>query len=216
MNGAARLAYEIERKDLQLSGGKQDQYAATFGGFNYMEFLSNDIVIVNPLKIKRWIIDELEASMLLYFTGKSRSSAAIIEEQKQSTSKGASAAIEAMHKIKQSARDMKLAVLKGDINAFADIIKEAWENKKKMASKISNPMIEEAMEVAMAAGAKAGKVSGAGGGGFIMFVVEPTKKKAVENALKKLNGFVMPFQFSEGGAHGWKIYPTDKISTIKK
>ncbi len=208
----ARLAYEIERKDLQLSGGKQDQYAATFGGFNYMEFLSNDIVIVNPLKIKRWIIDELEASMLLYFTGKSRSSAAIIEEQKQSTSKGASAAIEAMHKIKQSARDMKLAVLKGDINAFADIIKEAWENKKKMASKISNPMIEEAMEVAMAAGAKAG----AGGGGFIMFVVEPTKKKAVENALKKLNGFVMPFQFSEGGAHGWKIYPTDKISTIKK
>lgn len=212
----ARLAYEIERKDLQLSGGKQDQYAATFGGFNYMEFLSNDIVIVNPLKIKRWIIDELEASMLLYFTGKSRSSAAIIEEQKQSTSKGASAAIEAMHKIKQSARDMKLAVLKGDINAFADIIKEAWENKKKMASKISNPMIEEAMEVAMAAGAKAGKVSGAGGGGFIMFVVEPTKKKAVENALKKLNGFVMPFQFSEGGAHGWKIYPTDKISTIKK
>lgn len=212
----ARLAYEIERKDLQLSGGKQDQYAATFGGFNYMEFLSNDIVIVNPLKIKRWIIDELEASMLLYFTGKSRSSAAIIEEQKQSTSKGASAAIEAMHKIKQSARDMKLAVLKGDINAFADIIKEAWENKKKMASKISNPMIEEAMEVAMAAGAKAGKVSGAGGGGFIIFVVEPTKKKAVENALKKLNGFVMPFQFSEGGAHGWKIYPTDKISTIKK
>ncbi len=212
----ARLAYEIERKDLQLSGGKQDQYAATFGGFNYMEFLSNDIVIVNPLKIKRWIIDELEASMLLYFTGKSRSSAAIIEEQKQSTSKGASAAIEAMHKIKQSARDMKLAVLKGDINAFADIIKEAWENKKKMASKISNPMIEEAMEVAMAAGAKAGKVSGAGGGGFIMFVVEPTKKKAVENALKKLNGFVMPFQFREGGAHGWKIYPTDKISTIKK
>ena len=212
----ARLAYEIERKDLQLSGGKQDQYAATFGGFNYMEFLSNDIVIVNPLKIKRWIIDELEASMLLYFTGKSRSSAAIIEEQKLRTSKGASAAIEAMHKIKQSARDMKLAVLKGDINAFADIIKEAWENKKKMASKISNPMIEEAMEVAMAAGAKAGKVSGAGGGGFIMFVVEPTKKKAVENALKKLNGFVMPFQFSEGGAHGWKIYPTDKISTIKK
>lgn len=212
----ARLAYEIERKDLQLSGGKQDQYAATFGGFNYMEFLSNDIVIVNPLKIKRRIIDELEASMLLYFTGKSRSSAAIIEEQKQSTSKGTPTAIEAMHKIKQSAKDMKLAVLKGDIDAFADIIKEAWENKKKMASQISNPMIEGAMEVAISAGAKAGKVSGAGGGGFIMFVVEPTKKKAVENALKKLNGFVMPFQFSEGGAHGWKIYPTDKISTIKK
>ena len=211
----ARLAYEIERIDLGLSGGKQDQYAAAFGGFNYMEFLQNDIVIVNPLKIKRWIIDELEASMLLFFTGKSRSSAAIIEEQKKNTSEGANDAIEAMHKIKQSAKDMKLAILKGDVNGFADIIREGWENKKKMANNITNPMIQEAMDVAIAAGAKAGKVSGAGGGGFIMFVVEPTKKKEVEMALKKLNGFVMPFQFSDGGAHGWKIYSTDKVSSMK-
>ena len=207
----SRLAYEIERKDLQLSGGKQDQYAAAFGGFNYMEFLQNDIVIVNPLKIKRWIIDELEASMLLYFTGKSRSSAAIIEEQKKNTSQGANEAVEAMHKIKQSAKDMKLAILKGDINGFADIIREGWENKKK----ITNPMIQEAMDVAMSAGAKAGKVSGAGGGGFIMFVVEPTRKKEVEMALKKLNGFTMPFQFSDGGAHGWKIYSTDNVESMK-
>lgn len=106
----SRLAYEIERKDLGLSGGKQDQYAAAFGGFNYMEFLQNDLVIVNPLKIKRWIIDELEASMVLYFTGASRSSAAIIDEQKKNTSQGNSDAIEAMHKIKQSAKDMKLAL----------------------------------------------------------------------------------------------------------
>lgn len=210
----ARLAYEIERKDLNLSGGKQDQYAAAFGGFNYMEFLPNDMVIVNPLKIKRWIIDELEASMLLYFTGKSRSSAAIIEEQKKNTSDGDSLAIEAMHKIKQSAIDMKLAVLKGDINNFAQIIQNGWENKKKMANHITNPIIQEAMDVAIAAGAKAGKVSGAGGGGFIMFVVEPTRKKDVENALKKLNGFVMPFQFSDGGAHGWKIYETDTTTLL--
>ena len=121
----SRLAYEIERKDLGLSGGKQDQYAAAFGGFNYMEFLQNDLVIVNPLKIKRWIIDELEASMLLYFTGKSRSSAAIIEEQKSNTSKGENSAVEAMHKIKQSAKDMKLAVLKGDVAEFASILREA-------------------------------------------------------------------------------------------
>lgn len=211
----ARLAYEIERKDLGLSGGKQDQYAAAFGGFNYMEFLQNDMVIVNPLKMKRWIIDELEASMVLYFTGRSRESANIIDEQKKNTSTGNNDAIEAMHKIKQTAVDTKLALLKGDIDTFADILRVGWENKKKMANHITNPMIQKAMEIALNAGAKAGKISGAGGGGFIMFVVEPTRKKEVINALNKLDGFVMPFQFSDGGAHGWKIYPTDNVNSLK-
>lgn len=210
----AKLAYEIERKDLKLSGGKQDQYAASFGGFNFIEFLKDDIAIVNPLKIKRWIIDELESSMLLYFTGRSRESAAIIDEQKKNTEQGKKDAIEAMHRIKQSAIDTKLALLKGDINAFADILREAWENKKRMASHISNPMIQEAMDIALQAGAKAGKVSGAGGGGFIMFIVEPTRKKEVEHALKKLNGLVMPFNFSDGGAHGWKIFETDNVKAF--
>ena len=197
----SRLAYEIERKDLGLSGGKQDQYAAAFGGFNYMEFLQNDLVIVNPLKIKRWIVDELEASMILYFTGVSRSSASIIDEQKKNTTTGNQTAIEAMHRIKQSAIDMKLALLKGDMTEFARLIGEAWEDKKKMANAITNPMIQEAFDTAIAAGAMAGKVSGAGGGGFIMFIVEPTRKKNVVEALRTLNGFVMPFQFSDGGAH---------------
>jgi D-glycero-alpha-D-manno-heptose-7-phosphate kinase len=210
----AKLAYEIERKDLQLSGGKQDQFAAAFGGFNYIEFLKDDVVIVNPLKIKRWIIDELEASMLLYFTGRSRSSAAIIDEQQKNTQQKNSEAIEAMHRIKQSAVDTKLALLKGDIDAFANILQDAWENKKKMANGITNPVIQKAMDVAIHAGAKAGKVSGAGGGGFIMFVVEPTRKKEVEEALKKLDGFVMPFNFSDSGAHGWKIYDTDTIKAF--
>lgn len=207
----SRLAYEIERKDLMLSGGKQDQYAAAFGGFNYMEFLKEDLVIVNPLKIKRWIVDELEASIVLYFTGASRSSAMIINEQKENTSKGKNDAIEAMHQIKQSASDMKLALLKGDMHAFAEILGKSWENKKRMASAITNPMIQEAFDVAIPAGAISGKVSGAGGGGFIMFMVEPTKKKDVMNALGKLSGFVMPFQFTDGGAHGWKIYDSDRI-----
>jgi D-glycero-alpha-D-manno-heptose-7-phosphate kinase len=202
----ARLAYEIERKDLNLSGGKQDQYAATFGGFNFMEFQRDEHVIVNPLRIKRWIIDELEASFVLYYTGVSRFSAAIIDEQKKNTSSGNVVAIESMHGIKQSAIDMKMALLKGDIHAFARILGESWENKKKMASAITNPMIQQAFDVAMSAGAISGKVSGAGGGGFIMFVVEPTKKLQVITELNKLNGRVIGFQFSEGGTHGWKIY----------
>lgn len=207
----SRLAYEIERKDLNLSGGKQDQYAAAFGGFNYMEFLQNDLVIVNPLKIKRWIIDELEASMVLFFTGASRSSAAIIDQQKKNTSSGNEKAIDAMHKIKQSAIDMKLALLKGDMKEFARVLGEGWENKKKMAAAITNPVIQRVFDTVIPAGAVAGKVSGAGGGGFVMLMVEPTRKKEVINALQKLDGFVMPFQFTEGGAHGWKIYETDKV-----
>lgn len=211
----ARLAYEIERKDLQLSGGKQDQYAATFGGFNYMEFLKDDMVIVNPLKVKRWIIDEMEASIVLYFTGRSRSSAAIIDEQKKNTSSGNTRSIEAMHRIKQSAVDMKLAVLKGDMKEFARILGQGWEDKKKMAGAITNPVIEEAFEVALKAGALAGKVSGAGGGGFIMFVVNPARKKAVTDALGRLDGFTMHFNFTDGGAHGWKIYDTDRVEKLK-
>ncbi len=206
----SRLAYEIERKDLKLSGGKQDQYAAAFGGFNYMEFLSNDLVIVNPLKIKRWIVDELESSMILYFTGVSRSSAAIIEEQQKNTIQDRSEAVEAMHKIKQSSIDMKLALLTGDMREFARILGDAWENKKKMASAITNSVIQEAFDVAFANGALSGKVSGAGGGGVVMLMTDPVNRKKIIDAMNKLNGYVMPFQFSDGGAHGWKIYRQDR------
>lgn len=202
----ARMAWQIERVDLGLEGGKQDQYAAAFGGFNFMEFMTNGGVIVNPLRIKRWVIDELESSIVLYYTGASRSSAAIIKEQQKNTSGGNDTAIQAMHKIKQSATDMKRALLEGNIKAFGQILGSAWEEKKKMASAISNPMIQEAFDVATQAGAIAGKVSGAGGGGFIIFMTDPTKKYDVVQALSKMEGRVVAFQFSEGGTHGWKIF----------
>jgi D-glycero-alpha-D-manno-heptose-7-phosphate kinase len=211
----SRLAYEVERIDLGLSGGKQDQYAAAFGGFNFMEFLKDDHVIVNPLRVKRWIVDELESSMVLYYTGASRSSAAIIDEQRRNTSSGNTVAIEAMHRIKQSAIEMKTALLQGDIASFATILGAAWEEKKKMASAITNSMIQEAFDVAMSAGAIAGKVSGAGGGGFIMFVVQPTCKRRVADALNQLPGQVVPFQFSDGGTHGWKIFPQTTETHLK-
>ncbi len=201
----ARLAYEIERKDLLLSGGKQDQYAAAFGGFNFMEFLPSDMVIVNPLRIKDWIVDELEGSMLLYFTGRSRDGAAIIRDQQKATTSGDTVAVEAMHRIKQSAVDMKLALLQGDIPRFSAILGAAWEDKKKMAGAITNPMIQEAFDVALGAGALSGKVSGAGGGGFIMLMVPPTRRVAVTEALQALPGKVVPFQFTDKGAVAWKL-----------
>ena len=201
----ARLAYEIERKDLLLAGGKQDQYAAAFGGFNFMEFLPSDMVIVNPLRIKDWIISELEASMLLYFTGRSRFGGDIIAQQQKATRSGEKVAVEAMHRIKQSAIDMKLSLLQGDMAGFASIMGQAWEDKKKMAGAITNPMIQEAFDVAMGAGATCGKVSGAGGGGFIMLIVPPENRVAVIEALSKLSGKVVPFQFTEKGAVAWKL-----------
>jgi len=144
--------------------------------------------------------------MLLYYTGTSRISATIINEQSNNTRSGNMSAIEAMHLIKKSSVDMKEAVLKGDIKNFASIIGDAWENKKKMASSISNNKIDGIIETAKLAGAISGKVSGAGGGGFIMFVVDPINKVQVQNALNKLKGRIVNFQFSEGGCHGWKIY----------
>ena len=201
----ARLAYEIERLDLLLAGGKQDQYAATFGGFNYMEFNTNDIVIVNPLKIKRWLKDELEASMIIYYTGASRSSAQIIDEQKNNTQKGNSQTIESLHKIKQSAKDMKRYLLAGDIMGFAQIIKEGWEDKKRLAKSISNSKIDKIVDLAYNNGALAAKVSGAGGGGFITFVTKPENKYNLIRVLNELEGKCIPFQFTDDGPHGWTI-----------
>jgi D-glycero-alpha-D-manno-heptose-7-phosphate kinase len=209
----ARIAYEIERFDLNLSGGRQDQYAAAFGGFNFIEFNADEQVIVNPLRIKKWIIDELESSMILYYTGVSRSSAKIIDEQKKNTTSGNTTALEAMDRIKQSSVEMKEAILKGDIYSVAKIIGSAWENKKKMATSITNENLEAIFDVAIQAGAMTGKVSGAGGGGFIMFMVDPIRKMNVINALNKMNGRVVPFQFSEGGCHGWKIYSDTAIKS---
>jgi D-glycero-alpha-D-manno-heptose-7-phosphate kinase len=122
----ASLAYEIERNDLELAGGKQDQYAATFGGFNFMEFYSNDKVIVNPLRLKRWIRNELEASLLLYYTGISRESANIIRQQIDNSEKKNEENVEAMHETKRQAVFMKEALLKGDFPEFSNCLKNGW------------------------------------------------------------------------------------------
>ena len=202
----AHLAYEIERNDIGLSGGKQDQYAATFGGFNFMEFYKNDRVIVNPLRIKNWIIDELESSIILFFSGASRESAKIIDEQKSNVTSKQEKSIQAMHEVKEDAFAMKEAVLKGDIAKFASILGKSWEAKKRMADSISNTHIDAIHSAALKAGAYAGKVSGAGGGGFMMFVVDPAKRLPVIQVLNEFGGGrVMNFHFVTEGTKGWKI-----------
>lgn len=199
----AQLAYRIERIDAQLKGGKQDQYAATFGGINYMEFLG-ERVIVNPLRIKDEILNELQATLLLCFSGRSRESANIIEAQISNVDKRDADAIEAMHSVKQDAFDMKEAILTGRLKRFSEILDRAWNNKKRMAGSISNPEIEELYDFARANGATAGKVSGAGGGGFMMFCVDPTRKYDLKLALADRGHRVADVVFTHSGAQAWK------------
>lgn len=199
------LAFEIERIDLGLAGGRQDQYAATFGGFNFMEFYADDRVIVNPLRVKNWIMSELESSLVLFFTGKSRSSATIIQEQSKNISSGTGKSLEATHQLKRDAYAMKEAVLKGNIGNFTEILNRSWRAKRQTADSISNPMIDRVFEVAIQAGALGGKVSGAGGGGFIMFVVDPMRRSDVLSALAGCDGQAMNCHFTHRGMEGWRI-----------
>ena len=200
----AHLAYEIERIDLGLAGGKQDQYAAAFGGFNFMEFHRDDRVIVNPLRIKEWVLAELEASLMLYFTGVSRESASIIDEQSRNAAAGEAAPIEAMHALKDEAVQMKESLLKGDLGAFARTFQAGWIAKKRMAHSITNPMIDAVERVAMANGAVACKVSGAGGGGFMMFVCDPAARVRLAQVLTAQGGSLLDFHFNPSGAVAWR------------
>jgi len=201
----ARLAYEIERLDVGLSGGRQDQYAATFGGFNFMEFYPGERVVVNPLRIKNWILSELEASLLLYFGGVSRDSARIIDEQSDNVKRNEATAIEAMHALKAEAVAMKENLLRGDFVGLVESVQAGWAAKKKMARSISNPQIDEVYELASKAGMLAGKISGAGGGGFMMLLVDPVRRMDVVRVLEQTRGQVVTCHFTKYGTQGWKI-----------
>jgi D-glycero-alpha-D-manno-heptose-7-phosphate kinase len=201
----AHLAYKIEREECGLQGGRQDQYAATFGGVNFIEFYAENRVIVNPLRIKNWIICELEASLVLFFTGISRDSADIIADQKAHIQAGTEGALVAMHAIKREACTMKENLLKGDFSGLVESMCEGWASKKRSAKNVSNSHIDEIYETAIKAGALAGKVSGAGGGGFMMFFVPPEKRMEVIFALKKFSGEVSNCHFTKYGMQGWKI-----------
>ncbi|AWI55384.1 dehydrogenase (plasmid) [Aquabacterium olei] len=201
----AHLAYQIEREDLALAGGKQDQYAAAFGGFNFIEFGADGRVLVNPLRVKAWIINELEASTLLYYTGQSRESARIIQQQIDNTREAKSDSIDAMLALKEDASNMKEVILRGDLERYPGILGRSWQAKKKMAVGITTPLIEQVYDSAIEAGAHAGKISGAGGGGFMMFFVSPARRLDVVRALSPLPGELMNFHFTPYGAQSWAI-----------
>ncbi len=201
----AHVAYEIERNELKMAGGKQDQYAATFGGVNFMEFYDNDKVIVNPLRIKSSYLNELENNLVLYFTATSRLSATIIEAQSKNVTSKNEASIEAMHLLKEQAKMMKEALLKGNIDNVGPILDFGFKHKKQMAKGISNDSLDEIYNIALKSGSTGGKITGAGGGGFMMFYCPGNTAYKVRETLATLGGIVKPYQFSERGLFTWSI-----------
>jgi D-glycero-alpha-D-manno-heptose-7-phosphate kinase len=201
----AHYAYSIERSDLQLAGGKQDQYAATFGGVNFMEFFQGDKVIVNPLRIRTQYLHELENNLLLFYTSTSRESAKIIVEQQKNVQSGNEKSIDAMHKLKEQAQQMKEALLTGHLHQIGEILDYGFEQKRKMASHISNAQIENLYDLAKKAGATGGKISGAGGGGFMIFYCPGNTRYAVIEALSQLEGKIKPYSFTKQGLQTWSV-----------
>lgn len=201
----AHLAYEIERIDLNMAGGKQDQYAATFGGVNFMEFSAGDKVIVNPLRIREKYLDELAHNLVLYHTETSRVSSLIIEQQKKNVLAKNPKSLEAMHRLKEQAIRMKEAVLMGELDKIGEILDFGWKNKKEMAEGISNPFIDEIYREAIDHGATGGKISGAGGGGFIFFYCPGNTRNSVIEALRRFGGQAKRYEFTNKGLSTWTI-----------
>ncbi|WP_086243561.1 D-glycero-D-manno-heptose 7-phosphate kinase [Campylobacter devanensis] len=199
----AILAYEIEREDLGIVGGAQDQYAATFGGFNFMEFYDNKRVIVNPLRIKNWIASELESRVVLYFTNITREAKDIEEHKKGKL--GDSKSLEAMHAIKQDAVAMKEALFRADFDTIAQILGKSWKSKKIISDIVSNDELDRIYNLAMENGAYSGKTSGAGAGGFMFFLVDPIKKYNLIKILNQQSGYVQDFSFTKEGTKSWKL-----------
>lgn len=200
----AQLAYEIERVDLAMAGGKQDQYSATFGGINFMEF-DKDKVVVNPLRIKDVYLDELAHNLVLYYTDTSRLSSEIIHRQQQNVLAEDQIAIEAMHQLKKQAIMMKEALLKGNLDEIGRILDFGWKYKKQMASGITNPELDKMYETAIKNGATGGKISGAGGGGYMFFYCPGNTRYQVIDSLAQYGGYAERYEFTSGGLTTWVL-----------
>ena len=200
----AHLAFEIERLDLRLPGGKQDQYAAAFAAVNFVEFLAADRVIVNPLRIPRAFLAEVESSLVTCFTGVSRSSEQIIRDQQEGMGRSGDA-LESLHQLKREAIEMKQALLRGEVAHMASVLNRSWDAKKRTAPGISTGLIEMLETTAREHGAIGCKVSGAGGGGFMMFLVPPERRVGLVRALQRAGGEATPVRFVPEGAEAWDL-----------
>lgn len=197
----ADLAYGVERIDLNIAGGYQDQYAASFGGFNFIEFHGRNNVVVNPLRIRREVINELQYNLLLCYTGNIHVSANIIKDQVSNYKK--QDAFDAMCEIKAQSYAIKDELLKGNLNNFGRLLDYGWESKKRMSNKITNPQVDALYETAKRAGALGGKLLGAGGGGFLLVYCPYNVKNKVAAEMEQAGGQLLDWNFELKGAQSW-------------
>lgn len=198
----AQLAHDIEREDLGIRGGKQDHYAAAFGGFNYIEFFG-DHVVVNPLRIQESTVHELEHNLLLCFTGRTRASSGVISDQTERLTQRQSETVDGLRAQKALATDLKRALLQNRLRDFGALLGEAWEQKKRMSPMISTDYIDEAYALALEHGALGGKVTGAGGGGFMLIYCDFDRKQRVAEALTRIGIEVEEVVFAAAGLSSW-------------
>lgn len=196
----AEAAYQAERLELGVSGGWQDQYAAVFGGFNYIEFTKED-VLVHPLRLSDHVIYELENNLVLMFTGVTRNSGMA---QRRQESAASPQTFQARQRSCELALEIKNALLKGNLDLFAKLLDESWAIKKQFGPHVSNGLIDTFHRIAFEHGAIAGKLLGAGEGGYLLFYCLPTRRRAVQDALEQHGGKVVDFNFDFRGLHTWR------------
>ena len=194
----AEKAFYIANTVLGKSVGKQDEYAAVFGGLNFITFNRDGSVEVEPLRLDPGLIHSLEQKLMLFFTGTAHHSWSILEEQEASTRSGA--ALESLHHIKKLAVQMRDALLTGDLDSFGELLHQGWMNKKSISTRISNPAIDRTYAIARKKGAKGGKITGAGGGGFLLLYCDEEHQPAVRQALTAEGAKELQFAFEFEGS----------------
>ena len=199
----AEYAVEIERKICDMPGGKQDQFAAAFGGFNFTEFLQDGRTIVNPLRLNYKTQNMMELSTVLYYVGKPRKDSRVIEN----TSKGLvddEVVLNATHKIKEACIEYKRSLLTGDMKRISELMETYWRSKLETNPHVASPEILDAYDYALRNGATGAKISGAGGGGHMVLFTEFERRHELITALKEKEGRVVPFKFVKHGVDVWR------------
>ena len=193
---ACRLEIDI----LQEPIGKQDQYIAAYGGVSAMTFHTDGSVDVERLPLRDEVIDDLEANLIIYYSGVERAASSVLKEQAKTITENKDAAVQRMHRIKELGHETKRILLAGETDTYGEMLHEHWTNKRKLASNMSGGVIDEHYEAARNAGAIGGKLMGAGGGGFFMFYVRAAERRRVHDVLAARGLRPMRFRFDFDGA----------------